>query len=195
VGHGRVDPPPDQLQLDGVAVGPDVEELESEPPRATAGLVEDTGPVLRGRPVVVHLLERRGKPVEVPTGERRDPPPDTEGAGTLWARQLEGDATGEGPLERGVATVAAPQTESPCRFVEVQVEAVRRGVEAGHDPAQEPGRRRTYDWQPELLDVPGPGIVAEGVDDGIGPRNDGKGVRTVGRGADTRRNVSGIVTG
>jgi hypothetical protein len=31
MGQGRVDPPPDELELDGVPVGPDVEELQGEP--------------------------------------------------------------------------------------------------------------------------------------------------------------------
>jgi hypothetical protein len=35
-------PPADELELHGVAVGPDVEELEGEPARAVAGLVENS---------------------------------------------------------------------------------------------------------------------------------------------------------
>jgi hypothetical protein len=44
--------------------------------------------------------------------------------------------------------------------------------------------RRADNGKPKLLDGPGPGIVAEGVDDGIGPSHDLQRVRTLRRGAD-----------
>jgi hypothetical protein len=138
-----MDPPPDELEFHGVAVGPDVEELECEPPRAVAGLVEDAGAVLGARPLGVEFLKGEREPVEMATGQRRDPPSDTEGTGTVGPRQLKGHTAAEGTLKRGMASLASPQPEPPGCVVEVEIEAVGVGVEAGDDPAQEPGARRT----------------------------------------------------
>jgi hypothetical protein len=142
MGHSRMDLPPDELELHGVAVGSDVEELECEPARAVAGLVEDPCADLAPRPLGVEFLKGGRESVEMATGQRRDPAPDSEGTGTVGSRQLKGDAAAEGPLERGVASFASPQSEPPGCVVEVEIEAAGVGVEARHDPAQEPCARR-----------------------------------------------------
>ena len=46
--HGRMDPPPDELELDGGPVGTDVEELEGQPTGAVPGFVENARPTLGG---------------------------------------------------------------------------------------------------------------------------------------------------
>jgi hypothetical protein len=179
MGHGRVDSPPDELELDGVPIGADVQEFEGETPCPVVGFIDDTGPGLRRRPFGVKPLTRERESVEMATGEWREPPVDAEDSGTLGSGQLETDAAREGPQKRGVATFTASQTEGPGRFVEIEVEAVGFGIESSHDPTQQPGACRTDDWQPELFDVPGAGIVAEGIDDGVGPRFDVECVRSV----------------
>src|SRR5579872_3098651 len=97
---------------------------------------------------------------------------------------MERDAPVERPGEGGVAPLASPQSEGAGRVLQVQGESFGLGVEAGHHPAQQPRRRGADDAQPELLDVPGAGIVAQGVDDWIGPGGDGKSGWPLGRGAD-----------
>ena len=83
---------------------------------------------------------------------------------------------GKTPLAPG----RRPRPERGGALVEVELEPVGLGVEPVDEVAEQPGGTGAQDAEPEALDIDGPGVVADRVDDGVAPGDDEEGGR-VGR--------------
>ena len=81
--------------------------------------------------------------------------------------ELEGAA--QRALHGGVAAGGAAETERSPAFVEVECEAVGSMVERVADPAKEPNGAGAEHREPEPLDVLRSRVVAELIDDRVGP--------------------------
>src|SRR5690606_30357202 len=69
-----------------------------------------------------------------------------------------------------------PEAEGTGALVEVEVVALGLDVEAVDEQAQQPGGAGPEDAEPEPLDVDGAGVVADPVDDRVGPGRDAEGL-------------------
>ena len=78
--------------------------------------------------------------------------------------QVELHASGQSPGEGTAPAGLVHEPDRACGVVEVDLEPVGPAVEHRREVPQQPGRARTEDRQPELLDVGRSGIVAGVVD-------------------------------
>ena len=101
--------------------------------------------------------------------ERRDAPADHQAAAVLL-RHAEQDGALQRVDERGAALALQLDAQAAGEVGHVELEPVRVGVEAVGQAPQQQRRRRAEDAEPEQLDVAGAGIVADRVDDRVGPR-------------------------
>jgi len=127
-------------------------------------------------PRPVGLLEELGEAGLLRAGDRRDPLAHGEGGGVLELRELEPHQPLDAADEGGVAAVALAETEALRGGAEVELEALRRRLERGDQVPQQEGGRRSEDAEPEGLDVGAAGVMADVVDDGVGPRADREGL-------------------
>src|SRR4029453_703098 len=81
-------------------------------------------------------------------------------------------AAGDGAGEGAAGAAVAAEAERGGALVEVESVALGRSLEPVDEVAHEPRGRRAEDAKPEALDVAGPRVVADLVDDRIGPGKD-----------------------
>jgi hypothetical protein len=121
-------------------------------------------------PLGVRALEVARESAQVACVHRRDVAPHRDGVGH---RVLTGEVElGEAPQRahdgRG-APLALAEAERVRRVDDGELDAVGIAVEAVGEVAQQQQGRGAQGREPELLDVARPGVVPEGVDDGVVP--------------------------
>src|SRR5205814_5996975 len=87
-------------------------------------------------------------------------------------RQVELDEAAEAAGERRVAAVALAEAEAPRRLRHVELEPAGGAIKPSGHMTQEAEGRGPQRREPESLRIRGSRVVAEGVDDGIGPGTD-----------------------
>ncbi len=118
------------------------------------------------------MLEVGRQSGEMVTGERWEAATDEELVAAPPLGHTEGGQATDGAVHRRPAAEARTETEGAGTALEVELEPLRFGVEAHRELPQQQDRGRAQDAEPEPLDIGGAGIVADPVDDRVGPDAD-----------------------
>ena len=103
------------------------------------------GQALLDQPPLVAPLEGFGQPAQVTERKRRNMGSHGQLTWSVRAGQLKGDEPGQRPSKRRVLPHLVAKPQRPCRFGQVEVEAVSVDFEAVVEPPQKPrGRRAEY---------------------------------------------------
>ena len=112
----------------------------------------------------------RGQPPEVTRVHRRHVAPHRDRVGhRVFAREVELLEPAQRAHDRRARAVALAEAERVRRVGHGELDAVGVAVEAVGEVAEEEQRGGAEGREPERLDVAGPGVVPEGVDDRVGP--------------------------
>ena len=130
---------------------------------------------LRLGPLGVGDLEVAREPAQVATVHGRDVATDRDVAVPVVAREVELGEALEGAHDRRAGAVALAEPECVARVGDRELEALWLTVEAVGEVAEQQERGRAERGEPERLDVPRTRVVAQRVDQRVGPGLDGEG--------------------
>ena len=130
---------------------------------------------LRLGPLRVRGLHVVGEPAQVARVDRRHVAPHRDHVGVrVFAREVELLEPPERAHDRRARAFALAEAEGRRRVGQGKLDAVGTAVEAVGEVAEEEERSGPEGREPERLGVAGAGVVAEGVDDRVGPGLDGE---------------------
>ena len=159
----------EQHALDVVGVIALLEEGERDLPGAPPRSCERRLGELRLRPFGVRDLEVRRQAAHVAAVDRRQVAADGDRAPPVVAREVELRQPRECPDDRRAVAVALAETERLRRVGDGQLQAGGRLVEPRRQVAEQQHGCRPERREPERLDVERAGIVAQRVEQRIGP--------------------------
>jgi hypothetical protein len=164
--------PAGQLALGCLDVLTQLDVAEGETPAPASHLLDRGRVELLGLPSLVGGAQGLRQPHDLAPVKRRQLAADSEHAVGTGLGQVELTAPGQGPHERGMAPPSRSEAKGLGGLCQWQVIAGRCLLEASRQPPQEPRGGGPENSEPELLDVLRPGIVAEGINDAVGPGAD-----------------------
>ncbi len=116
----------------------------------------------------VPALQRVWQTAEVSPCERREMSPDCKSFSSPLGH-LEVDAPLERSSKRRVDAETLAEPECARQLLQVEVDAIGGIVEEGGEPPEQQCRRRSEHWKPVDLDVRGPRVVSDLIDDWVWP--------------------------